>query len=249
MRLIEPVEAAELKNGPIPHHAALVMDGNGRWANYRGLQRTDGHFAAKQPVFECVEVALDLGIQWLSIYAFSQENWSRPQAELDVLLNYAQWAFTDDVVSELTKKGVQFRFIGALRDPRIPPGALKWFARLEDDSRANDRLQLSVAFNYSGQDEIVEACRRAMLSGLEPNGLTIEELAKHMFRPNMPAVDLLIRTSGEQRLSNFFLWHMAYAELVFFDTLWPDFRRGHFESAIAEFQVRFRRYGGLPWIS
>ncbi|NEA37477.1 polyprenyl diphosphate synthase [Streptomyces sp. SID13031] len=249
MRMVEPDEAAAIGDGPLPVHVAIVMDGNGRWATYQGLDRTKGHFAAKQPAFDCINLALDLGIPWLSIYAFSLENWTRPAEELDVLLSYPQWAFTRKTVDSLKTRGVRFHFIGDLADERVPPEARAWFTRLEQETSHNDVLELVVAFNYSGRTEIVEAARRAILAGVAPEDLDVELLSSFMHLPNMPPVDLLIRTSGEQRISNFLLWHIAYSEFVFFDTLWPDFKRGHFQSALAEFQVRHRRYGGLPWLA
>jgi undecaprenyl diphosphate synthase len=245
MRLIEPFEAARLHRGPLPLHIAIVMDGNGRWATYQGLDRTDGHYAAKQSVHDCIEVALEFGIRWLTLYAFSTENWTRPSHEVDVLLDFARWAFSRDIVESLKARGVRFHFVGDLRDRRIPPAVTAWFEQLEQDTAYNETLELVVAFNYGGQAEIVEAARRAIRSGIDPDLLDAAHLATLMCLPDMPPVDLVIRTSGEHRISNFLLWHIAYAEFVFSDTLWPDFGRGHLQSALAEFQVRHRRYGGL----
>jgi undecaprenyl diphosphate synthase len=246
MRLIEPIERERLHHGPLPVHAAIVMDGNGRWATYQGLERTNGHYAAKGSVHDCIDVALEFNIRWLTLYAFSTENWTRPHREVEVLLDFARWAFTHDVVESLKTRGVRFHFIGDLGDERIPSSVVSWFDQLERDTAHNEALELVVAFNYGGQAEIVEAARRAIRSGIDPELLDPALLNNLMFLPNMPPVDLLIRTSGEQRVSNFLLWHIAYAEFVFFDTLWPDFSRGHFHSALAEFQARHRRYGGLP---
>lgn len=247
MRLIEPIEAAQLRHGPLPVHAAIVMDGNGRWAAYQGLDRTDGHYAARQPVLDCIDVALELQIRWLSFYVFSTENWTRPSHEVHVLLDFARWFFSRDTLASLMARGVRIRIIGDRADSRIPVEVRERFTTLERDSAKNDALELVVAFNYGGQAEIVEATRRAMQSGMDPSALDASRLQEFMFLPGMPSVDLFVRTSGEQRLSNFLLWHIAYAELIFSDTLWPDFGRGHFQSAIFEYQTRYRRYGGLPW--
>lgn len=247
MRLIESVEAGELSGGPLPIHVAIVMDGNGRWATYQGLTRTEGHYAGKKSMLDCIKVALELNVQWLSLYAFSTENWGRPAYEVDVLLDFPRWAFTHDDIEYLKGEGVRFHFMGDLKDDRVPREVVSWFKGLEGDTASNDTLELVIAFNYGGQAEIVEAARRAILSGVAPDDLDAKALHAFMYVPEMPEVDLVIRTSGENRISNFMLWHIGYAEFIFFDTLWPDFNRGHFQSALREFQGRFRRYGGLPW--
>jgi undecaprenyl diphosphate synthase len=246
MRLIEQAEAAELPKGHIPHHVAIIMDGNGRWASYRERGRTDGHRAARKPMIECITTALGLGVEWLSFFTFSTENWIRPSSEIAVLLDFATWFFDAETVVSLISSGVRVHFIGERFDPRIPSAVRARFEQLEESSVHNGTLNLVIAFNYGGRAEIVEAVRRAIRSGVAPEALDDAYLASLMSIPDMPPVDLLIRTSGEQRLSNFMLWHLAYAELVFFDTLWPDFTRGHLETAVMEFQGRRRRFGGLP---
>jgi undecaprenyl diphosphate synthase len=248
MRLIEPNEAGQLPHGPLPSHIALIMDGNGRWAEYRDLERTKGHLAAKRAMFECIELALDLEIRWLSFYAFSLENWSRPAGEIETLMNYAREVFNRKIVRSLGDRGVRFHFIGDLRDERIPRQTSSWFVRIQEETVHNKALDLVIAINYSGQVEVLEAAKGAMRRNLAPEDLTLHTMQEFMSIPQMPPVDLLVRTSGEQRLSNFLLWHLGYAELVFMDTLWPDFNRGHLQSAIREFQTRYRRFGMLPWV-
>jgi undecaprenyl diphosphate synthase len=248
MRLIEPNEVANLSHGPIPAHAGIIMDGSGRWASYQDLERTEGHYATRRPILDSIRVALDLKISWLSLFAFSTENWSRPETELSTLARYlADWAVTRELVDPLVRRGVRFHFIGDLNDSRIPAKTSTHFRQLAEMTADNCALELVLAYNYGGQAEIVEAARKAIKAGVDADKLDVETFESFMHLPNMPAIDLLIRTSGEQRLSNFMLWRLGYSELVFMDTLWPDFRCGHFQSAIAEYQARYRRYGSLPW--
>lgn len=246
MRIIERTESMQSHSVRVPRHVAIIMDGNGRWATFRGRQRTAGHFAARRPILDCTEAAMDRGVSWLSFFAFSTENWIRPAAEVEVLLDFARWFFSPKTVRFLLARGVRLRFIGETNDGRIPLVVRNRFRRLEEETSGNDHLNLVIAFNYGGQTEIVNAVKKVLLAGLDPDGIDVSTLHGMMYLPEMPPVDLLIRTSGEQRLSNFMLWHVAYAELVFFDTLWPDFTKGHMESAIREFQGRQRRFGGVP---
>jgi len=227
----------------IPRHVACVMDGNGRWAQRRGLKRTDGHSAGEEALLDAVEGALELGMEWLTVYAFSTENWRRPADEVRFLMRFNEGLLVRRR-DELKEKGVRIRFIGR-RDWKVP----KRLIRRMDESVAltadNRRLTLTIAFNYGGRAEIIDAVRAIVASGVDPQSIDEALLDKYLYDPEMPEVDLWVRTSGEYRTSNFLLWQSAYAELVFIDTLWPDFRRQHIFDAVAEYQRRDRRFGGL----
>jgi undecaprenyl diphosphate synthase len=227
----------------IPTHVACVMDGNGRWATKRGLKRTDGHAAGEKALFDTVEGALELGIRWLTVYAFSTENWRRPVDEVRFLM----W-FNRDILRRqrdaLHEKGVRVRFAGR-RDWRVPKRVLAEQDEAEAMTSRNRRLTLTFAFNYGGRAEIVDAVRALVAEGVEPDDVTEKAIAHHLYYPDMPDPDLVVRTSGEYRISNFLLWELAYSELVFTDVLWPDFRRHHLAEAIREYQRRDRRFGGV----
>src|SRR5262245_2597167 len=227
----------------IPAHVGCVMDGNGRWAQKRGLKRTDGHAAGEEALFDTVEGALDLGIRWLTVYAFSTENWKRPVDEVRFLMRFNQ-SILERRRDELHERGVRMRFAGR-RDWRVP----KRLIRLQDEAieltRRNRRLTLTIAFNYGGRAEIVDAVRALVAEGAAPEEIDERAIRRHLYDPEMPDPDLVVRTSGEYRISNFLLWELAYSELVFTDVLWPDFRRHHLAEAIREFQRRDRRYGGI----
>jgi undecaprenyl diphosphate synthase len=232
-----------LDSNRIPVHVAAVMDGNGRWATKRGLKRTDGHTAGEEALFDTVEGALELGVRWLTVYAFSTENWRRPVDEVRFLMN-----FNREILhrrrDELNADGVRVRFAGR-RDWRVP----RRLVAEQDETMAltarNRRLTLTFAFNYGGRAEIVDAVRAIAASGVAPGKIDERLIARHLYWPDMPEPDLVIRTSGEYRISNFLLWELAYSELVFTDVLWPDFRRHHLAEAIAEYQRRDRRFGGV----
>lgn len=229
--------------GEIPRHVACIMDGNGRWAQMRGLTRSNGHEAAEEAVDAAVDACLELGVEWLTVYAFSTENWSRDPAEVAFLMSLQEWLLRDEKRQRFKRLGVRFRFIGDLDDPRIPDACRTWLRECEEITAHNDRLQFCIAFNYGGRDEIVHAVRHLVASGADPDKIDESCVAASMYAPDMPDIDLVIRTSAEYRLSNFFPWHTAYAEFVFLDTLWPDFRVGHLYSAVAEYQSRRRRKG------
>jgi undecaprenyl diphosphate synthase len=219
------------------------MDGNGRWAQKRGLRRTDGHAAGEEALFDAVEGAVDVGVKWLTVYAFSTENWRRPVDEVRFLMNFNESLLVRRV-DELDAMGVRVRFSGR-RDWRVPKRLLK---RMDDSvarTAHNRRMTLTIAFNYGGRAEIVDAVRGLMEAGTPAAKVDEKAIRAHMYHPDMPDPDLVIRTSGEFRISNFLLWELAYSELVFTDVLWPDFRRGHLLEAIREFQRRDRRFGGL----
>ena len=213
----------------VPAHVAIIMDGNGRWAAERGLPRTKGHERGEQALFDVVEGGLEAGIRYLSVYAFSTENWSRPQDEVEFLLNFNR-ALLRKRRDELDDRRVRIRRIGR-RDP-VPQDVLTEFDDAERVTANNDRMDLLVCFNYGGRAEIEDAASRGPIT-------------QNLYAPDVPDVDLLIRTSGERRLSNFLLWQAAYAELYFTETLWPDFDRHSLFEALDDYAQRQRRFGGL----
>ena len=229
-----------------PRHVAIIMDGNGRWAAQRGLPRVEGHRRGVEAVRRAVRAAGELGIEYLTIFSFSAENWSRPQAEVFELMGLLRRFVRNDLV-ELHRANVRVRIIGE-RDG-LDPEISRLLQEAEDLTRANTGLVLVVAFNYGARQEIARAARRAaadVAAGkLAATAITDETLATYLDAPDVPDPDLIIRTSGEQRLSNFLMWQAAYSELVFIPTFWPDFDRRALEEAILEFHRRERRFGGL----
>jgi undecaprenyl diphosphate synthase len=219
------------------------MDGNGRWAQRRGLKRTDGHAAGEEALFDAVEGALELGVRWLTVYAFSTENWRRPRDEVRFLMGFNESLLVRRR-DELHERGVRIRFIGR-RDWRVPKRLLRRMDESLELTRDNRTLTLTIAFNYGGRAEIVDAVRALVNEGVPAEKIDERAIAKRLYDPEMPDPDLVIRTSGEYRISNFLLWELAYSELVFTDVLWPDFRRQHLFAAVREFQDRDRRFGGL----
>jgi undecaprenyl diphosphate synthase len=219
------------------------MDGNGRWATRRGLPRTEGHAAGEEALFDAVEGALELQAEWFTVYAFSTENWKRPIDEVRFLMH-----FNESILvrrrDELNEMGVRVRFIGR-RNWRVPGRLVKQIEAAEALTRDNRRMTLSFAFNYGGRAEIVDAVQR-IIDDRVPAGKVDDKLIhRYLYAPDMPDPDLMIRTSGEYRTSNFLLWQLAYSELVFTDVLWPDFRRKDLFDAVKEFQARERRFGGV----
>lgn len=227
--------------GSVPRHIGLILDGNGRWANQRGLPRTAGHLAGEQALFDTVEGALEMGVQWVTAFTFSTENWARSDDEVEFLM----W-FNEDLLTrrrdDLHAQGVRMRFAGDMDDPRIPDRNRKHMADAADLTEANDKLNLVFAFNYGSRREIVEAARK--LAGTDPDEIDEEAFAGALYIPEMPDVDLVIRSSGEHRLSNFLLWQSAYAEFYFPGILWPDFDRHALVDAVVDYQGRDRRFGG-----
>ena len=229
----------------IPRHVAIVMDGNGRWAKERGLPRTKGHEMGEASLFDCVEGALELGIEWLSAYAFSTENWKRSPDEVRFLMG-----FNRDVIrrrrDEMHDLGVRVRWAG--RRPRLWKSVIAELEEAERLTAKNTRLTLTMCVNYGGRAEIVDAAAelaRAVRDGtVNPDRIDERVFERFLDEPDMPDVDLFVRSSGEQRTSNFLLWQSAYAELVFLDTLWPDFDRRHLWQACEIYASRDRRYGG-----
>ncbi|HYD09505.1 MAG TPA: polyprenyl diphosphate synthase [Acidimicrobiales bacterium] len=227
----------------LPRHVALVMDGNGRWAQKRGLRRTEGHAAGEEALFDTVDGALDLGIGWMTVYAFSTENWKRPPDEVRYLMGFNEGILTRRR-DELHERGVRIRFAGR-RDWRVPKRLLRQMDESVALTARNKTMTLTIAFNYGGRAEIVDAVRALVASGVKADKVDEKAIRRHLYDPSMPDPDLMIRTSGEYRISNFLLWELAYSELIFTETLWPDFRRADLFEAIREFQQRDRRFGGL----
>lgn len=224
----------------VPAHVGLILDGNGRWANLRGLPRTAGHMAGEEALFDTVEGALEIGIKWVTAFTFSTENWSRSEEEVEFLM----W-FNEDLLTrrrdDLHAQGVQMLFAGDMDDSRIPERNRQHMSEAADLTRDNDALHLVFAFNYGSRREIVDAARRLVALGAED--IDEEAFARALYIPEMPDVDLIIRSSGEHRLSNFLLWQSAYAEFYFPGILWPDFDRHALVDAVVDYQGRDRRFG------
>jgi undecaprenyl diphosphate synthase len=220
---------------------AIIMDGNGRWAERHGVSVAEGHRAGSRALRPVVETAIDLGVESLAVYAFSTENWTRSEAEIRALMD----TFAETIERELpdlVAQGVRVRFIG--RRDRAPSDLQERMAKLERETAGNDRLSLWIAFDYGGRAELVEAARRLVASGVAPEDVDENTFAAQLYAPSMPDPDLLIRTSGELRISNFLLWQLAYSELVFVETLWPDFGPAELREALGAYASRRRRFGG-----
>ena len=226
----------------IPRHVAIIMDGNGRWARKRGLPRLAGHRAGTENIRRIVTECAQLGISCLTLYAFSTENWSRPSSEVDGLLRILS-EFIARETDNLNREGAQIRHLGRLDNLSTAlQRKIQWAI---DTTRDNRRITLAVAFNYGGRAEIVDAVRKLVAAGTPADKITEKSIRRHLYAPDMPDPDLVVRTSGEHRISNFLLWELAYSELIFTETLWPDFRREHLFDAVREFQRRERRFGGV----
>jgi len=227
-----------------PAHVAIIMDGNGRWAKARGLPRFAGHQRGAEAVRQAVEGASGLGIRYLTLYAFSSENWKRPETEVNDLMGLLR-VYVNRELADLHRNDVRLRFIGD--HAALPNDIQNLIAGAQDRTRHNAGLNLVIALNYGGHNEIVNACRElasdVKAGRIEPHEIDEPAFAAHLSTKGIPDPDLLIRTSGEQRLSNFLPWQLAYSELAFVDTLWPDFTQEHLAKAVADFQKRERRYG------
>lgn len=229
----------------VPQHVALIMDGNGRWANAQNLARTEGHRAGEYALMDTIAGAIDAGVRYLSVYTFSTENWKRSPAEIRFIMSYAS-----DVLARRTPQlddwGVRIRWSG--REPRLWKSVVSALKTAEDATRTNTTLDLVMCVNYGGRAEIADAARdiaRQVKDGrLKPEGVTEKSFARHLYLPDVPDVDLMIRTSGEQRISNYLLWQLAYAEMMFVDTPWPAFDREALWDCLLEFAGRERRFGG-----
>jgi undecaprenyl diphosphate synthase len=238
---------SDIDRDRVPAHVAIVMDGNGRWAQQRGLPRTEGHGAGEEALFDTVKGGVEVGLRWMTVYAFSTENWKRPAGEVLYLMNFNRRILRRHR-DELHEMNVRIRFMG-LRNWRVPRSVLKEIETSEELTRDNTGMTLTIAFNYGGRAEIVDAVKQ-IVRDHDAGKLRIEKInesaiAERLYDAEMPDPDLLIRTSGEQRISNFLLWRAAYAELWFTPVFWPDFSREVLYEAIRDFQKRERRFGAL----
>jgi len=234
-----------MQNGP-PKHVAIIMDGNGRWAKQRGLPRLAGHEQGSKSIRACVEAAITAGVEFLTLYAFSSENWKRPPAEVNGLMRLLE-RFLDEKVREMQDEGVRLLTIGRTAD--LPPACRKKLAEAIAATASNQRLTVILALSYSGREEIVDAVRgivrEAGRGTLAPEDISADLIASRLYTAGIPDPDLLIRTSGELRVSNFLLWQLSYTEIHVTPKLWPDFGRGDFDAALADYAGRQRRFGGL----
>ncbi len=230
----------------IPRHVAIIMDGNGRWAAQRHLPRVEGHRAGIDAVRDTVETSARLGLDVLTLYAFSVENWKRPPTEVSVLMGLLR-RYLRLELDTLLKNNIRFHAIG--RPQELPAEVYDELLQAEARTSRNTGMQFNIALNYGGRAEIVDAARRAIEAGVSPSLLDEARFAEFLYTAGQPDPDLLIRTSGEMRISNFLLWQIAYAEIWVTDVLWPDFRRRHLLQAVADFQKRERRYGGITSVS
>ena len=239
LRSMKPVSEAERPE--TARSVAVIMDGNARWARKRGLPVVAGHRAGTKAAHRTIEACLDLGIESLCIFAFSTENWSRSREEVEAIMEL----FGETIERELPnlmRKGVRVRFVG--RRDRAPESVLQMMDNVEGETSQNARMQLWIAFDYGGRAEIVAAARRLVEESVDSRDIDENAIASRLYTPDMPEPDLLIRTSGEQRISNFLLWQVAYSELIFVDTLWPDFGERDLRRALEEYATRRRRFGG-----
>ncbi len=233
----------------LPRHVAIIMDGNGRWAAQRGQPRIAGHRAGVEAVRAAVDTGARLGLQALTLYAFSTENWKRPRYEVDALMRMLR-RYLRLELDEIDRQNIKFQTIG--RTGALAENVRREIARATERTATNKGMVLTVALNYGGRAEIVDACRaavrRLMDEGNPPDEITEERIANEIYTRNLPELDLLVRTSGELRISNFLLWQSAYSEIHVTETLWPDFRRLHLLEAVVDYQGRHRRFGGLKLV-
>jgi undecaprenyl diphosphate synthase len=234
--------ARQLNIDRLPHHVAIIMDGNGRWAEQRHLPRVEGHRAGTEAVRETVETAARLGLDVLTLYAFSIENWKRPATEVSVLMMLLK-RYLRSELNTLLRNDIRFQVIGRMDE--LAPDVRDELNGAIERTRGSRGMLFNIALNYGGRAEIVDAVRRALDAGIRPEDLDEQRFASYLYTAGQPDPDLLIRTSGEMRVSNFLLWQIAYSEIYVTETLWPDFRRRHLLEAVLAFQKRERRYGGI----
>jgi len=236
----------KLDTGRLPNHVAIIMDGNGRWATRRGLPRAMGHRAGVESLREIVKTCSSLGIQYLTVYAFSTENWKRPTEEVNILMDLLVEYLRREIV-ELDENNVRINAIGRIDE--LPPKAREALNGARDQTQNNTGLTLNLALNYGGRNEIAEAVKQVgyevAAKRLDPGKIDELTVARYLYTSGMPDPDLMIRPSGEQRISNFLLWQVAYSEFWYSPVLWPDFRKGHLLEALVDYQQRQRRFGGL----
>lgn len=234
--------AAPTYQADFPLHVAIIMDGNGRWAQAQHRPRVFGHQAGVKTVRRIVEDAADMGIQHLTLYSFSTENWTRPKAEIAALFSLLR-KYVEDDLETLNRNNVRVRILGSRK--RLKPDLLELIHHVETTTEGNSEFNLNIAFNYGGRDEILRAASKAVADGKDLSAMESADLTPYLDTADLPEPDLVIRTSGEKRISNFLLWQAAYAEFVFTDVLWPDFTKADLQSAISNFQNRERRFGNL----
>lgn len=235
-----PTRSTTLKFETLPRHLAVIMDGNGRWAKAKGLSRSEGHKAGTEAAKNLVTECRTIGIPYVTLYTFSRENWARPKEEITFLFDLLV-RFMNREMASLIKQGIRLQILGELSDlPLITRQAIK---RAVAQSESGTAMTLNLALNYSGRDEILRACQQIAASGTSPDDITEEMLSSHLYTAGQPDPDLIIRTSGELRLSNFLLWQAAYSEFYFTETYWPDFDKGQLHAALNAYAKRGRRYG------
>jgi undecaprenyl diphosphate synthase len=226
----------------LPKHIAIIMDGNGRWAQKRGLPRVEGHRRGVVSVQKTVEFCAELGIEVLTLFAFSTENWNRPRFEVKFLMDtFLSTLFSER--SRIMKNNIRFKLIGSREE--LDKKLITTAEKLENDSKDNDGMWLILAINYGGRSEIVSAVKNMISSGIKPEEITDETISNHLFTAGLPDPDMVIRTSGESRLSNFMIWQSAYSELIFVENCWPDFREDDLKNSIEIYKRRSRRFGGI----
>jgi undecaprenyl diphosphate synthase len=234
----------------LPRHVAIIMDGNGRWAAHRGRPRVAGHRAGVEAVRAAVDTGARLGLSALTLYAFSTENWKRPRMEINALMRMLR-RYLRQELGEINRQNIRFQAIGRTED--LPASVRDEIQKATERTQGNTGMVLSVALNYGGRAEIVDACRAAIkrisAAGGDPAAIAEEDIERELYTHDLAPLDLLVRTSGEMRISNFLLWQAAYSEIYVTETLWPDFRRQHLLEAIIEYQGRDRRFGGLKLVA
>jgi undecaprenyl diphosphate synthase len=235
---------SELDKEAIPRHVAIIMDGNGRWAEQRGISRNEGHRQGLEALRNVIQGASDLGVRWLTLYAFSLENWNRPKAEVDSLMGLLEY-YLQEEIDDVIEKQIELRAIG--RPDRLPPRIRDQVTDAIERTRGNPNMRLVFALSYGGRSEIVDAARKlvrdAELGKIDPDSIDEKTFAAYLYDPEIPDPDLLIRTGAEMRVSNFLLWQIAYTEIYSTEVMWPDFRASDLEVAIAAYQSRERRFG------
>jgi len=237
---------AMLDPDSLPRHVAIIMDGNGRWAKTRNLPRTMGHKQGVDAARRAVRAAGDLGVRYLTLFGFSNENWSRPETEISDLMGLLRLYLRAEA-ADLHKAGVRLRVIG--RRDRFDADIMELVRHTENMTARNDKMNLTIALDYGGRQDIIAAARALIEQGVDAAAVDEKTFAAHLMTHDLPDPDLLIRTSGEQRISNFLLWQTAYTEFVFDDVLWPEFGREHMERALAEYACRQRRFGGVDAVT
>ena len=234
----------EINRDQLPNHVAVIMDGNGRWAKNRNLSRTNGHTEGLKRAKEIAKAASDLGLKFITFYVFSTENWKRTKEEVGFLMNLIHTYLLSEFAF-CKENGIRVKLLGDRTG--LPKNVQEDLNKIEKDTESfTDKLTICLAINYGGRNEIIRGIKKLIANGIDPETITEESISGSFDVPELPDVDLLIRTGGEKRLSNFLMWHSAYAELLFKDTLWPDYHKEEFYSDIAEFQKRTRRFGAVP---